>query len=181
MDNFKYISCVETLRSVLEDFDFGNLQKIADMIDTANNVFVVGRGRSRQTAMNFGSRLSQIRDNVYVVGGPTAPAAKPGDLLVLSSGSGRTGTLVDYADICKKLSIDYVLFTASPDSVVAKNATSFFLVLQKTKEDFRKLYGEFYAYYDYPTFLAFETILLYLMRKHNLSKEAVDANRGNLL
>ncbi len=180
MDTFKYKSCVDTLRQVLQDFDFENLQKIADMIDAANHVYVVGRGRSRQTAMNFGSHLSDIRDHVYVVGGPTAPPVKPGDLLVLSSGSGRTPTLGEYADICEKQGVDYVLFTASPDSVIAKKATARFLVLNRAREEMKQLFGEFYAYYDYPTVLAFATVILYLMRKHNLSKDDLAKNCANL-
>ena len=52
---------VEALKDVKERFDYDKFQEIADIIDDANNVFVAGRGRSRQTAMNFGSTPGTIR------------------------------------------------------------------------------------------------------------------------
>ena len=119
-EDFKYHLAADALKDVMQRFDYDNLQRIADIIDGAKNVFVAGRGRSRQTAMNFGQRLSQFGKSVYVVGMATAPSIKEGDVLVLSSGSGSTPTLVDFAKTAMAVGAKVVLFTASRGAEVAK-------------------------------------------------------------
>ena len=190
-DNFKFRMAVEALKDVKERFDYDKLQEIADIIDDAINVFVAGRGRSRQTAMNFGARLAQLGKNVYVVGMPTAPSIKAGDVLVLSSGSGSTPTLVDFAQTAKGVGAKCVLLSYNKDAAVSKINTATFLVsdVDRAAKDSSnpesagldaEIYKQIYAYYDYPTNLAFDTILTYIMLKHNMSREQVEAEKANL-
>ena len=165
-------------------FDYDNLQKIADIIDGAKNVFVAGRGRSRQTAMNFGQRLSQFGKSVYVVGMATAPSIKEGDVLVLSSGSGSTPTLVDFAKTAMAVGAKVVLFTASRGAEVAKlGADTFYVSDYNYQNDTgadREIYKQIYAYYDYPTNLALETVLTYIMQKNGISRQQAEAEKPNL-
>ncbi len=192
-DEFKIRLAVEALPAVMERFDFEKLQEVADIIDEANNVFVVGRGRSRQTAMNFGERLGQIGKNAYVVGMPTTPSIKKGDVLVVSSGSGNTATLVDFAITAEEVGAKVVLLTTNKDAQVGKHATAVFLVSQVDR-NFKpggpygagtsgadaEIYKQIYAYYDYPTNLALDAIATYIMMKNGLSREEVYANKANL-
>lgn len=46
-EDFKYHLAADALKDVMQRFDYDNLQRIADIIDGAKNVFVAGRGRSR--------------------------------------------------------------------------------------------------------------------------------------
>lgn len=186
-DEFKYRMAVEALKDVKDRFDYDKLQKIADIIDAGNNIFVAGRGRSRQTAMNFGARLAQLGKQVYAVGMPTAPSIKEGDVLVLSSGSGNTPTLVDFAQTAKDVGAKCVLLSYNKDATVSKINTATFLVsdvdrsgvsVQDGKD--AEIYRQIYAYYDYPTNLAFDTILTYLMQKNHLSREQIEAEKANL-
>ncbi len=187
-DEFKYRMAVEALKGVIEGFDYEKLQEIADIIDEGNNIFVVGRGRSRQTAMNFGERLAQFGKNVYVVGMPTAPSIKKGDVLVVSSGSGSTPTLVDFATTAKEVGAKCVLLCWNKDAAVSKINTATFIVsdvdrskgYESTAGADAKIYSEIYAYYDYPTNIAFDTILTYIMQKNGLTREEVEANKANL-
>lgn len=192
-DEFKIRLAVEALPAVMERFDFEKLQEVADIIDEANNVFVVGRGRSRQTAMNFGERLGQIGKNAYVVGMPTTPSIKEGDVLVVSSGSGNTATLVDFAITAEEVGAKVVLLTTNKDAQVGKHATAVFLVSQVDR-NFKpggpygagtsgadaEIYKQIYAYYDYPTNLALDAIATYIMMKNGLSREEVYVNKANL-
>ncbi len=191
-DEFKIRLAVEALPAVMEKFDFEKLQEIADIIDEANNVFVVGRGRSRQTAMNFGERLGQIGKNAFVVGMPTNPSIKKGDVLVVSSGSGNTATLVDFAITAEEVGAKVVLLTTNKDAQVGKHATAVFLVSQVDRNNKpggpyagtsgadAEIYKQIYAYYDYPTNLALDAIATYIMTKNGLSREEVAANKANL-
>ena len=135
-DDFKYRLAVEALKSVKDRFDYDKLQEVADIIDGANNVFVAGRGRSRQTAMNFGERLGQLGKPVYVVGMPTAPSIKEGDVLVLSSGSGNTATLVDFAKTAKEVGAKCVLLSYNKEAEVSKINTATFLVSDVVRKNY---------------------------------------------
>ena len=187
-DEFKIRLAVEALPAVMEKFDFDKLQEIADIIDEANNVFVVGRGRSRQTAMNFGERLGQLGKSVYVVGMPTNPDIKEGDVLVVSSGSGNTATLVDFAITAEEAGAKVVLLTTNKEAEVGKHSTAVFLVSQVDRTNGpansqgadAEIYTKIYAYYDYPTNLAFDSIATYIMLKNDLSREEVADNKPNL-
>ena len=141
--------------------------------------------------MNFGARLAQLGKNVYVVGMPTAPSIKAGDVLVLSSGSGSTPTLVDFAQTAKDVGAKCVLLSYNKDAAVSKINTATFLVsdVDRAAKDSSnpesagldaEIYKQIYAYYDYPTNLAFDTILTYIMLKHNMSREQVEAEKANL-
>lgn len=183
-EDFKYHLAADALKDVMSRFDYDNLQKIADIIDGAKNVFVAGRGRSRQTAMNFGQRLSQFGKRVYVVGMATAPSIKEGDVLVLSSGSGSTPTLVDFAKTAMAVGAKVVLFTASRGAEVAKLGADTFYVSDYNYQDDtgsdREIYKQIYAYYDYPTNLALETALTYIMQKNGISRQQAEAEKPNL-
>lgn len=183
-EDFKYHLAADALKDVMNRFDYDNLQKIADIIDGAKNVFVAGRGRSRQTAMNFGQRLSQFGKDVYVVGMATAPSIKEGDVLVLSSGSGSTPTLVDFAKTAMAVGAKVVLFTASRGAEVAKLGADTFYVSDYNYQDDtgsdREIYKQIYAYYDYPTNLALETVLTYIMQKNGISRQQAEAEKPNL-
>lgn len=183
-EDFKYHLAADALKDVMQRFDYANLQKVADIIDGAKNVFVAGRGRSRQTAMNFGQRLSQFGKSVYVVGMATAPSIKEGDVLVLSSGSGSTPTLVDFAKTAMAVGAKVVLFTASRGAEVAKLGADTFYVSDYNYQDDtgsdREIYKQIYAYYDYPTNLALETVLTYIMQKNGISRQQAEAEKPNL-
>ena len=70
------------------------MEKFADAILKADRIFVAGAGRSGFVARAFANRLMHMGLTVFFVGEPTTPAIKAGDLLVIGSGSGETGSLV---------------------------------------------------------------------------------------
>ena len=43
-EDFKYRLAADALKEVMGKFDYDNLQKVADIIDGAKNIFVAGRG-----------------------------------------------------------------------------------------------------------------------------------------
>ena len=70
------------------------MEKFADAILKADRIFVAGAGRTGFVARAFANRLMHMGMTVFFVGEPTTPAIKAGDLLVIGSGSGETGSLV---------------------------------------------------------------------------------------
>jgi len=69
------------------------LEALADAVLGAKRIFVAGAGRAGFAARAFALRLMHLGLTVFFVGEPTTPSIGPGDLLVINSGSGETGSL----------------------------------------------------------------------------------------
>lgn len=98
------------------------LDDLADAVLGADRVFVVGAGRSgialRMTAM----RLMHLGLDVHVVGEATAPAIRPGDLLLTASGSGGTESVVRAARTASDVGARVAAITTDAASPVGELA-----------------------------------------------------------
>ncbi|MBA3868025.1 MAG: 6-phospho-3-hexuloisomerase [Anaerolineae bacterium] len=88
----------------------------------AKRIFVAGKGRSGLFLKAFAMRLMHLGLHVYVVDDVTTPSIAVDDVLVLASGSGKTASLVHYANKAKEIGATVVLITAYPDSPVGHHA-----------------------------------------------------------
>lgn len=95
---------------------------MARLIADAHRVFVAGAGRSGLVARAFANRLVHLGLSVSVVGEITCAHTAPGDVLVVGSGSGETGSLVQMVAKAKNAGLRVALVTASPDSTIAREA-----------------------------------------------------------
>ena len=117
----------ETLMKVADElcgaFSELNETQLMDLekaILSANRIFVAGAGRSLLMIRGMAMRLMHMGFTAYVVGETVTPAIGPGDLLVIASGSGSTGTLVVMAEKCKRFGARLGLITANPDSPIGR-------------------------------------------------------------
>jgi len=78
--------------------------------------YVAGAGRSGFVAKAFGLRLMHLGIDAYVVGETITPAFKPGDTLIVFSGSGETHSMVSVCETAKELGGKVCLITAVPES-----------------------------------------------------------------
>ncbi|TVX96247.1 6-phospho-3-hexuloisomerase [Cohnella terricola] len=88
----------------------------------ADRVFVAGAGRSGLMMRAFAMRMMHLGLNVYVVGETTTPNISQGDLLIVGSGSGATGSLVHMAERAKKYQAGVALITIYPESPIGRIA-----------------------------------------------------------
>jgi len=94
------MSVQEYTRSILSELE-QNAQKIDEdqamqliaRIRSAGHIFLQGAGRSGVAIRGFANRLMHLGFSVSVVGDISSPRARPGDLLIIGSGSGETGSL----------------------------------------------------------------------------------------
>lgn len=94
------------------------LDAAVEAIDTAQRVFVAGAGRSGLAVRAFAMRLMHLGKTVHVVGDVTTPGICAGDLLVIGSGSGSTGSLRIQAEKAKAIGADILLLTIMPHSPI---------------------------------------------------------------
>lgn len=98
------------------------LEKFADEIRKAKRIFVAGAGRSGFVARAFSNRLMHLGLTVYFVGEPTTPSIQEGDLLIIASGSGETGSLKVMAAKAKKQGASIATITIFPEAAIGSMA-----------------------------------------------------------
>ena len=87
------------LTEVNNQLNTSDIYKLIDLIDISNHIYLTGAGRSGLMIRSFANRLLHLGYNISVVGEISSPHTHPGDLLLISSGSGETiqpmGTLFE--------------------------------------------------------------------------------------
>lgn len=108
----------ELLMRVSQD----ELDALTDEILKANRIFVAGFGRAGNNIKIMSMNCSQAGLETFVCGDNSTPAIKPGDLLVIGSGSGTTKTMVVLAEKAKKFGARIALISGNPESTIGQMA-----------------------------------------------------------
>lgn len=95
---------------------------LALAVSRAKRVFLGGMGRSGLMMRAFAMRLMQLGVEVYVVGETTTPSIRKGDLLILGSRYGRSGSLAHYVEIARREKALVAVVTMDKNTPLAKTA-----------------------------------------------------------
>lgn len=112
-------SVVGELSGLFDRIDEGGVEKLIGAIQSCNSLFVAGVGRSGLLLRCFTMRMMHMGKPVYFVGDVTTPSIAQGDMLLIGSGSGETGSLVAMAKKAKSLGVKVALISANPTSTIA--------------------------------------------------------------
>jgi 6-phospho-3-hexuloisomerase len=133
---------LDTLLTAIEESEIAHL---ADLVESAERVFVHGAGRSglalRMTAM----RLMHLGLTVHVVGEVTTPAIGPGDVLLVASGSGTTSGIVAAATTADSAGAKIAAVSTARVSPLAALADAVVIVPAAAKLDRSGTASEQYA------------------------------------
>jgi 6-phospho 3-hexuloisomerase len=167
------------------------LERLVRRICAAPAVFVYGAGRSGLVARAFAMRLMHLNLTVYVVGDTTTPAIRPGDLLILLSGSGETPSVRVVGQEAKRRGAQLVSLTSNPDSSIA--AISDLVVLIPGQTD--RLGADYLARqvaglhepltpmgtaFELTTLILCDSLVVELMRRLNRTEEEMAAKHATL-
>ncbi|WP_261134369.1 6-phospho-3-hexuloisomerase [Bacillus sp. Marseille-Q3570] len=108
------------IQEVLGRVDADEGVKLADELTKVNRIFVAGTGRSGLIAKVFAMRMMHSGFPIYVVGETITPSIETGDLLLLISGSGSTGSLLEYAGKAQDIDAKVALVTTNKDSAIGR-------------------------------------------------------------
>lgn len=109
-----------TLRQV----DAGEVEALLAALLSAERVFLAGKGRTGLQMRAFAMRLMHLGLTVFVVDDVTTPAIGAGDLLLIGSSSGRTGSLLRYVETLGATDARLATLTGNLDSPLAAAADS---------------------------------------------------------
>ena len=112
------VSIARELADNLAHEDTESVDALIDEILKANRIFCAGCGRSLLMIRGLAMRLMHLGLTSYVVGETVTPAILPGDLLIVGSGSGETGSLTVMARKTKKIGARMTVITIDPESTL---------------------------------------------------------------
>jgi len=113
---------LEELRAVVGRVPASVSAEFVDRILAADQVFVVGRGRTGLIAGAFAMRLMHLGLHVFIEGEITTPRIGPRDLLVACSGSGAARTVQQMAAIARRERAAIVAVSYAEDPPIAREA-----------------------------------------------------------
>jgi 6-phospho-3-hexuloisomerase len=126
---------LDDLAAALRSADPALFAQAVDLVEGADRVFVHGAGRSglalRMTAM----RLMHLGRDVHVVGEVTTPAIRPGDVLLVASGSGTTAGIVAAGEKAVEVGASVIAVSTTADSPLAELAAVTLVLPAATKTD----------------------------------------------
>lgn len=182
---------MKSLENVLQELT-NNAKKIDDkqvqgfikkMLD-AKHIYLTGAGRSGIVTRAFANRLMHLGFSVSVVGEISSPHSKPGDLVIICSGSGETGSLVSLAEKANKSGVDVALVTMKPESSIGKLAKVILEVPGTTKTENQRDENTFSqpmgSAFEQLVLLTYDSIVIELMEVKGETSETMFGRHADL-
>jgi 6-phospho-3-hexuloisomerase len=116
------------IKKIADSISDEEITRFLDEILKAKRIYVMGAGRSGLVAKAFAMRLMHLGFQAYVVGETITPAMKPGDLMVVFSGSGKTKTVADIAETAKDIGGRLALISSDKSSRIAMISDSVVII-----------------------------------------------------
>jgi len=111
---------IQELHNNVQHLEDRQLSELVEVIIQARHIFVAGAGRSGLAIKGFANRLMHLGCSVSIVGDITNPHTGEGDLLIIGSGSGETGSLISLSEKAKKNQVKVALITTDAESTIGK-------------------------------------------------------------
>ncbi len=108
---------LEEMRAVCTAVDAEQYQSFVELLKGDERFFFAGEGRSGLVAKAIAMRLMHSGKTVYVVGETTTPAISENDILIVLSGSGKTGQAMSVSENASKTGSKVFLVTTSKEAV----------------------------------------------------------------
>ena len=166
MENY-VLKILNELTQNAEKISTEQISIFIEEIKKAKHVFLSGSGRSGIAIQAFANRLMHLGIDVSIVGEISSPHSQIGDLLIICSGSGETGSLKSLAKKAVKSGVKVGLITMKVDSTIGNLASSTIVLPGTTKNEkenhskrFRQPMG---SAFEQLAFLTFDSIVLHLM------------------
>ncbi|MGR9071774.1 MAG: bifunctional 3-hexulose-6-phosphate synthase/6-phospho-3-hexuloisomerase [Gammaproteobacteria bacterium] len=170
---------IEKINGILSATDMSYDERITEMLDRANRIFVSGAGRSGLIGRFFAMRLMHSGYDVSVVGEIVTPSIKRGDLLIIISGSGETEQLVAFTKKAKEVGADIVLISAKSDSTIGDLADGVFRV--GTPEQYSKVVGmPMGTVFELSTLSFLEALISHVIHEKGIPEEEMRTRHANL-
>jgi len=162
--------------TVLSRVSAEEVEAVCDRLAGATAVFVTGEGRSGLVGRCFAMRLTHLGLRVHFVGDSTAPALRPGEVLVAVSGTGGTAVTQTVARLARQVGGQVIAVTADRGSPLASLA-GLTLVVPADLDDITQ-YGR--SLFEQCALIALDVIAQQLQLSLGQTREQMDVRHANL-
>ncbi|MGI6499459.1 MAG: 6-phospho-3-hexuloisomerase [Anaerostipes sp.] len=157
------------------------IQKLIQNIKDHKRIFVYGTGRSGLMLKALAMRLMQIGLNAYVVGETTTPSVEKGDLLIVASASGETGSVCMTAQSAKKQGVDLIVISSAISSTLGKIQTPDITIESATKFETSKTSVQpLGSLFEQMLLMVFDTVILEMSQEDAESNEDMAKRHASL-
>ena len=169
------LTILNELTQNAEKMNTDQITAILAEIKKAKHIFLSGAGRSGIAIQAFANRLMHLGFDVSIVGEISSPHSHSGDLLIICSGSGETGSLKSLAEKAKQSGVDLALVTMKKESTIGKLADAVLVLPGTTKEENDRnaddLAQPMGSAFEQLAFLMFDGMVLNLMEETGETSE----------
>ncbi|QOY38213.1 6-phospho-3-hexuloisomerase [Anaerobacillus isosaccharinicus] len=174
---------VNEVSTVLSNVNIHEALSLSIHLSKAKRIFICGEGRSGLMGKVFAMRLMHGGFHVYVIGETITPSIKSGDLLITISGSGSTGSLLQFAKKAKEVGAKNFLVTTNRDSKISQICDGVLVIPAATKfrlsnepETIQPLGNQF----DQSVHLLLDAILIFTLSNSGNTNEMMTRRHANL-
>lgn len=179
-----YDQMISEITNVLSQVDPKSIERLADLILKSRRIFLAGAGRSGLMVRCFAMRLMHMGFEASVVGETTTSRILGGDLLMIGSGSGETGSMAIFANKAKENGAAVGLVTIFPDSTIAQLADVKVIIQAPTSK--KKLAGitpsiqPLGNLFEQCLLLVLDDLIINLMEKTKIDNDSMWQRHANL-
>lgn len=169
--------------NVLSIVNIDEALALSKQLTIDKRIFICGEGRSGLMGKAFAMRLMHGGFNVHVIGETTTPSIKKDDLLITISGSGSTGSLLQFAIKAKEVGAINFLVTTNRDSKIAEISDGVLVIPAATKyrlasepETIQPLGNQF----DQSVHLLLDAIIIFTLNDNENANDVMAKRHANL-
>lgn len=120
----KVLGVLEEARELLLTLDEAEVEAFCHALKEwrTRRLFFWARGRSFLTLKGLAMRLMHLGYPVHIVGEVTCPAIREGDVLVVASGSGKTSSVLLFAEKARGFGAEVVAFVGKRGTILEEVA-----------------------------------------------------------
>ncbi len=172
---------LEEIGMTLQGIKQEEAKALVEALRMDRRIFCDGSGRSRLAAEGFAMRLMQMGFTASVVGEATAPAIRAGDMLIIFSGSGRTGVLVEHSRRAREAGALVAAVTTDAESDLAMNSHMQIIIRAPRKDRPEAISIQpMGSLYEQSVGILCDIMVLMLMERFGISSEDMYCNHSNL-
>lgn len=173
---------LEELERTLTRIDDAQAEELVTGILQAKKVFVAGGGRSGFMAKAFVMRMMHMGLNAYVVGETVTPSLEAGDLFIVGSGSGETGSLLAMTEKAKTIGATVAAVTTNPDSSIGQLGDLHITIPAQAKAEGTsgKSIQPMGSLFEQSLLVFYDALILSYMDKHQLTSDTMYGTHANL-
>lgn len=172
------------LKQTLDSVSNEKASAFVDLIDSADEIFCAGAGRSGFMIRGFAMRLMHMGKKSYMVGETCTPNITKDGVLVICSGSGSTKSLVNHANVAKKVGARIALITIDPNSPIAQMADVVVEISapspKSAKEGQIKSIQPMGSLFEQSEGLFMDASILLLMEKNHMDSDTMFGRHANM-